>query len=293
MKKIILSLFLISLSFTLISLPFQPTVGETSQQQVESLIEQGDNAAKKARHQNRTEEQLRKSLNIYQRVLEIDPDNLHALNRLSLGYYMLAEAYLTYSEKKEAYQKGFDYGLRSLRTNPDFRRLHDEKGFSALKDLPQSVVNAHGLAWTAANLGTLMEWKGVFESLDILPALVSLNQRVIELDKGYLGAAAHCALGCISAEVLKKTPLTFWQVHKYGFSWEGTREHFEKAIELSPKNLANYFSYAYYYAYNKDKEDLAMRLLDKVISEPLGDNYPLMNMIAKNKAKILIGIIQT
>ncbi|MBS3789089.1 hypothetical protein KGY77_11070, partial [Candidatus Bipolaricaulota bacterium] len=81
---------------------------------------------------------------------------------------------------------------------------------------------------------------------------------------------------------------TFWQVHKYGFSWEGTREHFEKAIELSPKNLGNHFSYAYYYALNRDKEDLAKKLLQRVIQDPLGDEYPLMNMIAKKKAKILM-----
>jgi len=291
MNKKVFSLLIVLVLLSVASFPARPIGEEIPRTQLHNLLEKGSKASKRARFKTRTEATLRKALTIYKQALKIDPDNTHSLNRLSLGYFMLAEAYLSYSEKEEAYQKGFDYGLRSLRTNPDFRRLHDEKGFSALSNLPESVVNTHGLVWTAANLGTLMEWKGIFESLDTLPALVSLNQRAIELDTGYLGAAAHCALGCISAEVLNKMPLTFWQVHKYGFSWEKTREHFEKAIELSPENLGHYFSYAYYYAYNKDKEDLARRLLEKVIREPLGDNYPLMNMIAKKKAKILIGRI--
>lgn len=288
MKKTVLSIFLVPLLLSLISLPFQSIVAETSQEKVERLLEKADRLGKKARFQKRTESQLREALKTYKQVLKIDPNNTHALNRLSLGYYMLAEAYLDYTEKKETYQRGFDYGVRSLRTNYDFRELHDEKGFSALKNIPESVVNAEGLAWTASNLGMLGAWKGVLESLDSLPALVSLNRRAIELDNGLAGAAAHTSLGCISAAVLNKMPFTLWQVYKFGFSWEETKQHFEKAIELSPENLGNYFSYAYYYAYNKDKDDLARRLLEKVIQEPLGDNYPLMNMIAKKKARILI-----
>lgn len=157
-----------------------------------------------------------------------------------------------------------------------------------MKKLPESLDNVEGLLWTAGNLGMLAESQGILESLDSLPALVELNERVIELDKGYLGAAAHNALGCISAVVLKKTPLTFWQVYNHGFSWEGTREHFQKAIDQAPEYLGHYFSYAYYYALNKNKEDLARSLLEKVIQKPLGDSYPLMHEVAKEKAEILI-----
>lgn len=288
MNKTIFSLFLIIFLVSLITTPPPLNAEEISQKQLDKLVEKGDEAANKARFQKRTETQLREAIDIYKKILELDPDNVHSLNRISSGFYMLAEAYLDYDEKEEAYQKGFDYGVRSLRTNPDFKQLHDKKGFSALKNIPDSIDNVEGLLWTAGNLGMLAETKGVLESLDSLPALVEMNERVIELDKGYLGAAALNALGCISAEVLKKKPITFYQVYKHGFSWEKTREYFERSIEQAPEYLGHYFSYAYYYALNKDKEDLAESLLEEIIQEPLGDSYPLMNKIAKEKAEILI-----
>ncbi|MBS3737030.1 MAG: TRAP transporter TatT component family protein [Candidatus Bipolaricaulota bacterium] len=288
MKKGKFLFFIVIFLVTLILLPAGLAGEEASQARLENLIEKGDKAAEKARFETKTETQLREALNIYERVLDLDPDNTHSLNRLSSGYYTLAEAYLDYNEKEEGYQKGFDYGVRSLRTNTDFRKLHDRKGFSALKDLPESIVNVEGLLWAAGNLGMLAETKGVLESLDSLPALVEMNERVIELDSGYLGAAAHNALGCISAEVLKQQPFTFWQVFNQGFSWKGVKSHFESAIEQTPEYLGHYFSYAYYYALNKDKEDLAKSLLEKVIQEPLGDSYPLMNKVAKEKAEILM-----
>ena len=251
-------------------------------------MEKGDRAAQKARFQQRTEDQLRKSLNIYKKVLKIDPDNKYSLSRLSLGYYLLAEAYLDYDEKEGAYQKGFDYGVKSLQTNPDFRQLHDEKGFAALKNLPKSVDNVPGLVWTAGNLAMMARTQGILDSLDSLPALVELNERAIDLGDGYLAAAAHNALGCISSEVLRKQPFTIWQVYNNGFSWKKTRGHFERATELAPEYLGHYFSYAHYYALNKDKEKLAKNLLEKVVQEPLGDDYPLMNEIAKDKAEIVL-----
>lgn len=283
-----LALFFLVLGLTFS--PTQPVRGKNPQDRLEELVEKGDRAARQARLRTRTETQLRKALNIYRQVLEIDPEHTHALNRLSLGYYMLAEAYLDYEDKKEAYQEGFNYGVRSLRTNPEFRSLHNEKGFSALKNLPDSVNNAHGLVWAAANLGMLAEWNGVMESLSNLPALVSLNRRVLEIPdaEGYLKSTAHSALGSVSGEVLTRMPLTFWQVLKYDFSWERTKDHFEKAIELAPESLGNYLSYAYYYAMKKDKDDLAKELLQSVINVPLGDTFPLMNRIANEKARPLI-----
>ncbi len=288
MNKRSFSIFLVIFSLTLISLPGPLTAEEIPQAQLEKLVEKGDEAAEKARFKNRTEAQLRKAIDFYKKVLEDDPNNTHSLNRLSSGFYLLAEAYLGYEKRKEAYQKGFDYGVRSLRTNPDFRRLHNEKGFSALEELPESVNNVEGLVWTAGNLSMLAHSEGVLDSLGKLPALVSLNRRAIELDNGYLGAAAHNALACISAVVLDSMPFTFWQTYNHDFSWKKTKEHFEKAIELAPDYLGHYFSYAHYYALNKDKEELAKNLLKKVIQEPLGDTYPLMNKIAKDKAETLI-----
>lgn len=286
MKIRTLHLVYVFLLIALLGLITQQDVAAATQP--DRLIEKGDKVARVARFRTRTESQLRKTLSIYRRALENDPKNTYVLNRLSLGYYMLAEAYLSPREKREAYQKGYKYGLRSLRTNPDFRQLYDEKGSAALKKLPDSVVNAKGLLWTATNLGKLAKSMGILETLNTLPKLVSLYRRVIQVGERHLKGAAYNGLGCISAEVLKRMPITAWQAYNHNFNWGQTKIYFQKAIELSPESLGNYYSYAKNYALNKGKVFLAKKLLKKVIQEPLEDTYPLMNMIAKKRAKSLI-----
>ncbi|MFP4135472.1 MAG: TRAP transporter TatT component family protein [Candidatus Acetothermia bacterium] len=256
---------------------------------LEELLRAGEQAAAKARNEKRTEEQLRKSIRIFERVVELDPDNTRALEMLSLGYFTLAEAYLEESRQKSAYEKGYEFGLRGLRAHEDFEEIYREIGYPALKKLPDSVKDVEALFWTGANLGRLAERKGVPEALNDndLPALVTLNRRVLELEETYLGGGAHRNLGTIGAEVLDKLPLTFWQVRSNGFSWEKSKKHFEKAIEIAPGCLENYQVYARYYALNRGKEEKALELLDEVLERPLGDKYPLVNEIAKRKAESL------
>lgn len=255
---------------------------------LQDLIRVADRVAQEARTDVKTEDRLRDAIELYREVLEADPDNRHALNRLSLGYFTLAEAYLDESEeKKSAYTKGYEYGLRSLKSNEEFAEFYEEVGFKALKDIPESVDDVEAVFWTGANLGRLGEVKGILDSLGDLPALIALNRRVVELDESYLGGAAHRTLGSIAGELLGRWPVTIMQINKYDLSWEKAKKHFERAIELAPDCLENYFSYAKYYALKRGKKEMARELLEDVLTGPLGDEYPLINKIAKEKAREL------
>ena len=257
---------------------------------IQDLIKEADRVAREARTVTRTRDRLEDAIELYHDVLEVDPDNhnRHALNRLSLGYFTLAEAYLAGTErKKTAYRTGYEYGLKSLKLNKDFAESYEKKGFKALKNLPSSVDNGEAVFWTGANLGRLGETKGVLDSLGDLPALVELNRRAIALNEAYLGGAAHRALGSIAGELLSRQPITFLIVHNNGFSWEKVKNHFEKALEIAPGCLENYFSYAKYYALKKGKKDMARDLLNETLTRPLGGEYPLINSIAKKKAREL------
>lgn len=258
----------------------------TGNDRLRELVDRADEAASKARNELRTKDQLEKAIRIYKKVLKFDPDNAHALNRLSLGYFTLAEAYLdSAKEETSAYEAGYDYGLESLRTNEDFDKLYEKRGSGALKELPESVVNVEGLFWTGANLGRLSERRGALNSLGNLPALVSVNRRVLELDEEYLGGGAHRALGSIAGEILGH-PFSFL-IPKHGLSWEVARNHFGRAIEIAPACLENYFSYAKYYALKKGEKDQARKLIGKTLTSPTEEGYPLINSIAKDKARDL------
>lgn len=259
-----------------------------SDAELQELIDRGDRIAREARAENRTESRLRDALDVYRKVLEIDSGNRHALNRLSLGQFTLAEAYLSEPEKrKSAYRTGYKYGLKSLKVNEDLAVRYEKVGKNALKNLPKTVDDVEALFWTGANLGRLGETKGVMDSLGDLPALIALNRRVLELDEGYLGGAAHRMLGSIAGELLSRLPFTFWQVRNNGFSWEKVRNHFEQAIELAPDCLENYFSFAKYYALKKGQKEMAKELLERTLTGSLGKEYPLVNAIAKEKARKL------
>lgn len=262
--------------------------GVTGDTSLQDLIRKADRVAREARTEVRTEERLRKAIRLYREVLEVDPENRHALNRLSLGYFTLAEAYVDEpGEKKSYYTKGYEYGLKSLKSNEEFAELYGDQGFEALKNLPDTVGDVEAVFWTGANLGRLGETKGVLDSLGDLPALVALNRRAVRLDETYLGGGAHRALGSIGGELLSRWPVTIMQINKYDLSWEKAKNHFERAIELAPNCLENYFSYAKYYALKRGKKELARDLLDDVLSGSLGEEYPLINKIAKEKAGVL------
>lgn len=253
---------------------------------LQELIKEADRIAQEARTETRTEDRLRDAIDLYGRVLEVDPDNQHALTRLSLGYFTLAEAYLSEpKEKKSAYRRGYEYGLKGLKSNEEFAELYEEMGRKALKKLPESIKDAEAVFWPGANLGRLDESKGVLDSLGDLPVLVALNRRVVELDETYLGGGGHRALGSIAGELLNKLPFSLLQVNKYDLSWERAKDHFERAIELAPNCLENYFSYAKYYALKKGEKKMARNLLDKVLARPIGSEYPLINKISKEKAR--------
>ena len=264
------------------------TIGRSKKARVKELIKKADRISRKARLEERTEEKLRDAIDAYRRVIEIDPDNRHALNRLSLGYFSLAEAYLDGSKKKEdTYRRGYNYGIESLKVNKDFAELYEKNGNKALKKLPDTVEDVEAIFWTGANLGRLGETKGVLDSLGDLPALVELNRRTLNLNEAYLGGAAHRALGSIAGELLSRQPITFLIVHNNGFSWKKVKAHFERALEIAPNCLENHFSYAKYYALKKGKKDFARELIEEVLSRSLGDEFPLINKIAKEKAKEL------
>ncbi|MFW6006193.1 MAG: TRAP transporter TatT component family protein, partial [Candidatus Bipolaricaulota bacterium] len=262
--------------------------GLTEDTRLQDLIRKADRVAKEARTENRTEERLWDAIGLYRDILEVDPENRHALNRLSLGYFTLAEAYVEEPEKKKTYYaKGYEYGLKSLKFNEEFAELYGDQGFEALKNLPETVEDVEAVFWTGANLGRLGETKGILDSLGDLPALVALNRRAVSLDETYLGGGAHRALGSIGGELLGRRPVTIMQINKYDLSWGKAKKHFERAIELAPNCLENYFSYAKYYALKRGKKGTARDLLDEVLESPVGEEYPLINKIAKEKARKL------
>ena len=286
MRKPFLFLFVLLLALA----PLIPVKGEgeatSTEPQLEKLLQRAERASRQARFERRTEESLRGAIELYERALKRGAEGADPLRQLSIGYFMLAESFLEEEEeRKAAYERGLQYGLRALKKCTSFGRLYREKGMKALADLPRDCRDVEALFGVGSNLGRLAEFKGVMNSLGDLPLLLSLYRRSLEVDESYMGAAPHRALGAVGGEVMGRMPLTFWQVRRHDLNWEKVKDHYERAIELAPKCLENYFSYAKYFALKKGQRELARKLLKRVLDSPLGEKYPLINMVAKDKAR--------
>jgi len=204
------------------------------------------------------------------------------LNRLAQLHYELT----TFSpgdtpEDRDAFQKGKDYGLRSLRLHPGFAEWEDADFAKAVS----FVTEPAALLWTADNWGVLCNYNPIQGLLQI-GKVRTLYERCLAVDETYWGASAHNALGAI----LIVTPKVA------GGDPEVGRAHLEWAIALSPDYLENRVVYAQYWGFTYDffgnvngirDRDFIEQQLNMVLQDPVGD-WPFWNHEAKKEAEELL-----
>ena len=117
-----------------------------------------------------------------------------------------------------------------------------------------------------------------------IPKVTSLLERVVELDATYFEGMPYILIGTLHSF---KPPMM-------GGDPEASAENFEKAFATSGDTflISKYF-YARFYTYRIMDEALFESTLNEVIAAelPQEDPYRLLNMIAKEKARILLGEI--
>ncbi|MFQ5796098.1 MAG: TRAP transporter TatT component family protein [Candidatus Bipolaricaulia bacterium] len=231
-------------------------------------IAQGD-AAYRDRH---IEARLREAIAIYEAALKQEPGNRYLLNRLSKAYYELAAFHLQDREAQErVLDQGKEYGMRSLRSDPEFAQVEADEGF---REAVRGADDVEALFWTATNWGRLLQFRGVFRSLRTLPTLRTMWERSLELDETYFAGGIHRVYGAYYAELPRL----------FGRDLERAREHFVRALELDPGFLGNYTMYARYYATAADNQALFEALLHRALRAPINDRYPLHDRLAKREA---------
>jgi hypothetical protein len=204
------------------------------------------------------------------------------LNRLTQLHY----EWTTFSpgntpNDKLAFQKGKDYGLRSLRLNPEFAAL-EEGDFAGAVAL---VIDQAALLWTADNWGALFHYDPISGMLHI-GKVRALYERCLAVSESYWGASAHNALGAM----LVVTPRVL------GGDTEAGLEHLERALALSPDYLLNRVVYAQYWGFTYDLFGSISGIRDAtfieeqlqiVLEAPIGE-WPFWNREAKLEAEDLL-----
>jgi len=117
-----------------------------------------------------------------------------------------------------------------------------------------------------------------------IPKVTGLLDRVVELDPEYFEGLPYVMIGTLHSF---KPPIM-------GGDAEASRENFEKAFAISGDSflLSKYF-FARFYTYRIMDDELFRETLEHIINAPLAadDPYKLLNIIAKERSRVLLGEI--
>lgn len=228
--------------------------------------------------------QLLQALALYEEALPtIDSNALqtrsHVLNRLAQGYFELGMAYLTgRNEQDEAYGKGKDYALASLRLDPGFVEA-EKKSFRAALG---SASNVKAVFWYGNNLGRYINFHLLTALSGGMKDVQASFERAIELDPTYLGGGPWRALGSFLAQVP-----TFM-----GGNQDEAQLAFANAATIDPTFIENYVDDAEYIA--KPAKNWAHFCSQITIALTAGANqetmaaWPLYNALALQRAQDLV-----
>lgn len=112
-------------------------------------------------------ENLEKSRDILQGVLDSEPENVRALYELSKVYYQLGDEAGKKDEKLKLYNAGKEYSKKA-------------------KKLDDNSADAH--FWYVVNLGRIGQTKGVLHSLGSVPEIKKEIDKILDIDSTHTGA---------------------------------------------------------------------------------------------------------
>jgi tetratricopeptide (TPR) repeat protein len=230
-------------------------------------------------------ERLETAVTLWEQALLLLPEDdvasrAHVFNHLAQAYFELGEAYLVEpAEREEAYGKGKDYALASLRLDPLFGTTEESDGFRAALRSASDVV---AIFWYGNTLGVWLNYHQITAIFGGVLDVLASYERAIELDETYLGGAPHRSMAALIA-----------QAHfVIGKSRPDSVFHYERSMEIDPAYLESYVNYAEHYAGPVGNEALYNDLLATAIGlaeDPqIMATWPLYNELAIRRARTML-----
>lgn len=251
----------------------QPKPGEAN---VAQLIREADELFE----QRLSEMSMREALLKYEQAYALDPTNAYVLDRLAIGYYGLAYAYVPTAETRiQLHDRGRQFALKRLELHPGYREVIHNGG-----SIPDAVAKinekeyVHALWMAAANWGWWAELQGIQKVAFDVSKVRALMQRAVDLDPSY-----HCSGPLLMAAAF------YAKAGAFGGDMEKARQYYEEATK-DPVCYDNKIYFASFWAIPMDDRDLFLRLVTEVDNAPedLTSEYRLENRVAKQKAKKLL-----
>lgn len=229
-----------------------------------------------------TKDDIKPTLDAYEEVLKVAPDNRRALEQVALMSYYYANKVVPESDKDKrmaGYLRGREAGLRAMALNQKFREAY-EKDQDIAKEMPlMDKEDAAAMYWAAVNWAKWGELYGIIRAAIDIPKVKAMMNRGNELDATYWGNAVDRFFEA------------YW-VAIPGFAGRDAKKAkaaYDSAVAGSPAFLDNYVIFAGYYC--KDQEDKKQfeEILNKVIATPADSTvYKYFNELARQDAKDML-----
>ena len=231
------------------------------------------------------QDRLETAVALWEQALPLIPKDdaasrAHVLNHLAQAYFELGEAYLVEpAEREEAYGKGKDYALASLRLDPLFDATEESDGFRAAL---HSASDVAAIFWYGNTLGVWLNYHQITAIFGGVLDVLASYERAIELDETYTGGAPHRSMAALIAQAY----------FVIGKSRHDSVFHYERSMEIDPSYLESYVNYAEQYAGPVGDETLYNDLLATAIAlaeDPqVMATWPLYNELAIRRAKTML-----
>jgi len=229
--------------------------------------------------------------------LEISAELKGLVNKLSQAYYTLGDVFLHNDDAaKMVFERGQQWGLKSLRMNPAFAQIEVSSG--TFIDAVEQETDVAALYWTYGN------WARKDES-DVLgavfrndpPKLEALIKRALTIDPTYINYGAYRSLAAYYGSL----PALFGQDLPRALSYIcPVLTEPAYCVECTPcpfdPDCNQYFEnraiFAQYYLMKKGQWQEAARVLESVLDEPVGELHPLYNAFDQVLARELLADVQ-
>ncbi len=216
------------------------------------------------------------------------------VNKLSQAYYTLGNVFVDPSENEDIYLKGKNWGLKSLRMNPEFAELEKSRFDTAVA----AETDAAALYWTNSN------WLRVAQKNPLQAVMAGVTKRtgaimdrLLDIAPNYLSGGVYRSYGAyysglpsmFGRDLGKALCYLCPVIEEPGYCAEceiaehvpGTDAYFENRS----------FFVEFYLMPKKQWEDAA-RILQSILDDPIGDQYPFMNACSQENARELLTEVQ-
>ena len=227
-------------------------------------------------------------------ALEIDMSLKDVVNKLSQAYYTLANVFVDPSENEDIYLKGKNWGFKSLRMNPEFDDLQGGR----FDESVARETDVAALYWTNSNWLRVAQKDPMGAVFGGVPKKTQMiSERLLEIDPNYLSGGAYRSYGAywsglpslFGRDLEKALCYLCPIVDEPGYCADcaiaehvaGTDEYFEN----------RYFFVEFYLMPKKQWEDAA-RILQSILDDPIGDQYPFMNACSQENTRELLIEVQ-